>query len=266
MLKHRSRQLSLQEKRTIKLGLCALAVFIVLELLPVPDPTLEKSNERKRAVIAAAASDQEPSDLRPPSPPRLAHPTQQNVDTLSQHGKEASKALKSGQLAPSDEALSLTTWLSKGGRVGWCNSKLADHAVHCRPVACLHSTTGARIDLTTKPFTVLPKSSPLACMEPLGGQRPHAHGAAARRPTVSFIMATHNNDALAAKALLELWRTAQASARHGGGAWDGMGAGRGGVGWGGEWKGAINAWDSGSPHRQVPDKGARRHGMGSDRA
>lgn len=135
----------------------------------------------------------------------LLYPTKCGVDMLAQFAKVDGAALQSQKLRASDEAYGLTTWLNTGKQIGWCNSKLADRKLDCRPVHCLHSRNGSRIDLREKPLTVLPSST--HCVDPLGGQRPFLPNAT--RILVSFIMATHNNDVLASKALLELWRTAQ---------------------------------------------------------
>ena len=200
------------QQRTVRWITAAVACIIFIELLPTSERSIERTIGRSPVQRRTIKADVEIA--APPLPPPLAsgspHPVRQGVDVLSQLAKEASVAFKSGKLEASPQARQLTRWLKKGNQtVGWCNSKLADAHV-CRAVQCLHSTSGARIDLTLKPFTILPSSSNLTCMDPKGGQLPHGEGGGPggmrAMPEVSFIMTTHNNDALAAKALLELFR------------------------------------------------------------
>lgn len=121
-------------------------------------------------------------------------------DTLS--NADSSEARLKG-LLPASGASDLTEWLKKDGRGGWCNSLMAREE-QCRPVRCLQSPlTLQSIDLTLAPLTVMAGPCP---SKALGGQLPY-------RPDqpvfVSFILTLHNNDVLAAQALLEIFRTAQ---------------------------------------------------------
>jgi len=104
------------------------------------------------------------------------------------------RALRFPQPSP---ASSLNDWLQKHG-VGFCSS--APNHGFCTKLTCLRSPkTGEDIDLGH--LHILKNVN---CPEPSGGQRE-----AGNDVQVSYIMALHNNDLMAAQAILELFRTAR---------------------------------------------------------
>ena len=201
MSRRLGRSLLLNERRTLRMTLMAVSFLVVIELIP----SSEKSLERSIAKPPSPAWFLPESDL-PATPPISSspHPVNQGVDQLSQFAQAASAGFKSGKLNSYSKALELTDWLRMGNRMGWCNSLLVE-GPQCRRVDCLIAVNGYQVDLRTQPFQRA-YSKNMSCMEPLGGQRPSDP---AIQPEVSFIMTTRDNDALAAQALLELFRTAQ---------------------------------------------------------
>ena len=124
-------------------------------------------------------------------------------DTLTKFASVSSLEKHLNDLRPASGAMDLSEWLRRDGRVGWCNSPLSSSRGDCRPVTCLISPlTLEPIDLTLAPLRLTDHCT----TKPIGGQLPYHPG---QPVVVSFILTLHNNDGLAAQALLELLRTAQ---------------------------------------------------------
>ncbi|KAG1658489.1 hypothetical protein FOA52_006268 [Chlamydomonas sp. UWO 241] len=132
------------------------------------------------------------------------HPVTEGLDELDTHAGDVDASDVLPSLGPAHEALALAAWVSEGGYLGWCNSPLRDDAA-CVPVGALRSpVTGECVNLVQHPFEAALAGS--SCVQPSGGQRvcgTHTH------IKVSYILTLHDNDALAARALLELFKTAQ---------------------------------------------------------
>eukprot|EP00955_Chlamydomonas_euryale_P008133 86396-Chlamydomonas_euryale.AAC.1 len=135
-------------------------------------------------------------------------PSAPGADRLDEVAALVDVGAAAAALAPADEAATLSAWLREGGYLGWCNSALAD-SDECEPLDALRSpVTGQCVDLRSAPLaaTAAAGAGAVECREPAGGQRACRGG---KGVEVSFILTLHDNDALAAKSLLELFRTAQ---------------------------------------------------------
>jgi hypothetical protein len=110
------------------------------------------------------------------------------------------------------QAVALERLTAKNAQLGLCQdqeSLLPDVLAHhsCRDLHCMWSDAAAsNVDLWLNPLQLLQQDVlPGMCEAPRGGQLPLRPGS---DPLVSFVVTMHNNAAVTAQCLLELFRTA----------------------------------------------------------